>query len=649
MNFDILMNGTQSGKSFVFFFGIGLISVTAIVKFWVSPPRPTNAKISILDFLLLAFILYLFFRNDWAELTGSLLFLELVGLAVLYIIIRQLSLQSYLWIFMALTLGGLVQAIYGNLQLWGYFPSHHGIFKMTGSFFNPGPYAGYLATIFPISLGLYLLELKIEKFDRLIVQLFDRLKPLQSRFLNPLNFLTIINSKFLIKGFALSTIISILLVLPASRSRAAWLAVIVSLLYLVSAQYSLYQKLKFYFNTPVKKMCLLVSFLVMLTVAGAGLYHFKKGSADGRVLIWKVSIEMIKDKPIFGYGYDGFKRYYMDFQAEYFENNPDTKDALVAGDTNYAFNESLQLAVEHGVIGIILITTIILLVFFVKSNFQPLKNEKYEIENENIGLSFHPDLKHAEEKESDWFILPISRAVILSIVVFGLFSYPLQILPIKICLVVALAMVANSFRRKLFINFHDITYFSNSFRLFVKSIISIGLLLILATAFLHIQQVKNAYIQWKNAYDLYNYGIYADCLKDYEKAYLKLKTNGDLLTNYGKALSMAEKHAEAAIELLQAARYYPNTVVYTAIGDSYKELGKINQAEQAYLHAWQMNPSRFYPKYLLTKLYDETGQKAKATDVAKELLYKDIKIESTAIKEIKEEMKKIIEKGGAEK
>jgi hypothetical protein len=150
MNFDILMNGTQSGKSFVFFFGIGLISVTAIVKFWVSPPRPTNAKISILDFLLLAFILYLFFRNDWAELTGSLLFLELVGLAVLYIIIRQLSLQSYLWIFMALTLGGLVQAIYGNLQLWGYFPSHHGIFKMTGSFFNPGPYAGYLATIFPI-------------------------------------------------------------------------------------------------------------------------------------------------------------------------------------------------------------------------------------------------------------------------------------------------------------------------------------------------------------------------------------------------------------------------------------------------------------------------------------------------------------------
>ena len=61
-----------------------------------------------------------------------------------------------------------------------------------------------------------------------------------------------------------------------------------------------------------------------------------------------------------------------------------------------------------------------------------------------------------------------------------------------------------------------------------------------------------------------------------------------------------------------------------------------------------MNPSRFYPKYLLAKLYDEIGQNAKAIEVAKELLKKDIKIESTAILEIREEMKRIIEKSNAE-
>jgi hypothetical protein len=59
-----------------------------------------------------------------------------------------------------------------------------------------------------------------------------------------------------------------------------------------------------------------------------------------------------------------------------------------------------------------------------------------------------------------------------------------------------------------------------------------------------------------------------------------------------------------------------------------------------------MVPSRFYPKYLLAKLYDETGQHEKAVTVAKELLSKEIKIESTAVKEIQEEMRKIIEKQG---
>jgi len=57
-----------------------------------------------------------------------------------------------------------------------------------------------------------------------------------------------------------------------------------------------------------------------------------------------------------------------------------------------------------------------------------------------------------------------------------------------------------------------------------------------------------------------------------------------------------------------------------------------------------MNPVRFYPKYLLAKLYDDTGQKVKAVKVARELLEKEIKVESTAIDEIKAEMQKIINK-----
>jgi tetratricopeptide (TPR) repeat protein len=209
---------------------------------------------------------------------------------------------------------------------------------------------------------------------------------------------------------------------------------------------------------------------------------------------------------------------------------------------------------------------------------------------------------------------------------------------------VALAIVAGITSQNVIIDPQAPLLLRRSFRLAIKSIVATVCLVVLWLATLQIKTIGTAYTNWKNAFDLYNIGIYTECLADYEKAYPLLKTNGDFLTNYGKALSMAEKHAEATKVLQQAARYYPNTVVYTALGDSYKKMGSIEQAEQAYLHAWHMNPSRFYPKYLLAKLYDETGQKEKAIQVANELLAKDIKIESTAIEEIKEEMKKLINK-----
>ncbi len=107
---------------------------------------------------------------------------------------------------------------------------------------------------------------------------------------------------------------------------------------------------------------------------------------------------------------------------------------------------------------------------------------------------------------------------------------------------------------------------------------------------------------------------------------------------------MAGQHEKAVIALQDAGKHYPNTVVFTSIGDSYKSLGQIKQAEGAYLHAWHMNPGRFYPKYLLAKLYDESGQREKAMVVARELLAKEVKVESTAIEEIKQEMQEILEK-----
>ncbi|MEI8204443.1 MAG: O-antigen ligase family protein, partial [Bacteroidota bacterium] len=555
--------------------------------------------------------------------------------------------------------------VYGNLQLWGYYPSHHGLFKMTGSFFNPGPYAGYLAAVFPIALGFYFFDnsVRVPTQHPIFVKLTSYCIHIKASF-KKVPFITHFfdnnsigeptpgaqlqvpehTNCFFLKYLALISIICMFLVLPASRSRAAWLAVAVSSIYLIAIRYRLYSRAKDYFDTRIKQIFLLASFIVLLTITGAGLYQMKKGSADGRVLIWKVSMNIIKERPVFGYGFDQFKAHYMDYQADYFEQNPNSEDVLVAGDNNYAFNEPIQLMVENGLIGILLLVAIIWLVFPVQYKTRLSKETKEErTTNNNTGLSLQADQIPVEETGQNWDLLPFSRAVILSVLVFGLFSYPFQILPIKICLVVALATASGLMGRKVK-TYRQQTFVPQTVRFALKSFILIGSIGLFWLATERIQHIQTAYSDWKNAFDIYNIGIYNDCLDDYKKAYPVLKTNGDFLTNYGKALSMAEKYPEAVGVLQQAAKYYPNTVVYTALGDSYKKLRQTAQAEQAYLHAWHMNPSRFYSKYLLAKLYDETGQHEKAVATAKELLGKEVKIESTAVKEIQEEMRKIIEK-----
>jgi hypothetical protein len=117
--------------------------------------------------------------------------------------------------------------------------------------------------------------------------------------------------------------------------------------------------------------------------------------------------------------------------------------------------------------------------------------------------------------------------------------------------------------------------------------------------------------------------------------FLALILEGVVQVLYGKALPIDGEHFKATELLQQATWQYPNAVVYIVIGDSSKRLRETSNVEQASLHTWYMNPTRFSSS-LLTKLYDESGQKAVIT--AKESLGKQVKIESIIIEEIRVEL-----------
>jgi hypothetical protein len=53
--------------------------------------------------------------------------------------------------------------------------SQHHLFKITGSFFNPGPYSGWLAMVFPMALGYAVLNYFNHKEHEVAQSLFDRI------------------------------------------------------------------------------------------------------------------------------------------------------------------------------------------------------------------------------------------------------------------------------------------------------------------------------------------------------------------------------------------------------------------------------------------------------------------------------------------
>lgn len=552
-------------------------------------------RISKLDLVLFLLLFYIILNKLYIQTYSSfsIRFLELLVLSLVYLAIRVLKTKHLVWILLAVIVSGTIQAVHGNMQLLGYYPSNHSGFKMTGSFFNPGPYAGFLAAVWPIALGIYL-------FGDALLRLSWVANLKTSKI-----WYTVI--RYGIEYIALLGIISILLVLPASRSRAAWLSVILSSAVLLEYRYQILRKIA----TNVSKLRkVILGTISVLIIAGGlyGVYHLKKGSSEGRLFIWNVSTQIIKENPLMGVGFDRFKAHYMDSQAAYFREHIGESESLVADNSYYAFNEFLQFTVEEGAIGAILLIGTIFLVFSIKP------------------------------KEDLRFLYVIAIGGIIAIAVFAFFSYPMQVLPIKLVLIVLLSLFAIVDSDKW-----QLQPRATKPILLLKQIIIVPSgVFVIFIVYTHIKALDQSFKDWQTAFVTYNYGDYEGALESYEKAYPLLNKEGDFLMNYGKTLAMAKKYNEAVTVLEDTKHYLNTTIVETALGDAYKALGNYDKAETAYQNAANMVPVRFYPLYLLAKLYDESGQESKALTMANTILEKEVKIPSTAIREIKAEMKKMI-------
>ncbi len=558
---------TNIDKMFLFFYSLSffLLIKIAISVFKKHQNISLKLSLTLLDIILLIYFVYILINGYIQNINITFRFFELLGLAVFYIILKNISNRLFTYIFAAVILGGLFQSLYANMQLWNIIPSNNAMFKVTGTYMNPGPLGGYLATTLSLLLGTYLLKYS------------NNTQTNYNRYFN-------IIMKTVILLFSLALI--------ASKSRAAYISVFAALFCFIPIRY------KFFRNPRVIALILFV--LISITI---GLLFHNINSVNGRFFIWQISTRIFCENIWFGIGFDQFPQYYMLEQGEYFQAHINSNNLYVADDNKYCFNDLLLVFVENGIIGGIILFFALCIILF-----SPNKNR----------TSF------------------IIKTSLFTCLLFSFFSYSSHILDIKIIITLYIAHISTQHNKIFVLN---LPIFPKRFSMIIYLLIISTFIPLIKT----IQKYDVACRYWQKANIEYKSKNYEAAAEYNKKSHSYLKSNGSYLTFYGKTLFMSGEYDKAIKILDSAKKVFPNTIIYNTLGDIYTYRNEYAKAKDMYWVAWYMNPIRFYPKYKIAIIYKELNEITKAKNIAEELLTSKIKIESIAINDMKNELKKIIE------
>lgn len=223
---DELHDPTRMGK--IFFFARWMllvipVGVIAFIRNWKQP-------LSKLSLFILAWFTWIIQRGKVDGIWHDEKFFWFSGCFAFFLMAEFISTdalkkgrQAMLYIpIITIILVAVAEAAVGLLQLYGGYHIYHSQFKVTGNFFNPAPYAGFLVASSPWAL------------------LLSNVK--QNSFLNKLVHWT---------GYL--SVCLILVIIPATRSRAAWLGFMAVLLVWVFFRYKPLLYLKNLLNNRLKR------------------------------------------------------------------------------------------------------------------------------------------------------------------------------------------------------------------------------------------------------------------------------------------------------------------------------------------------------------------------------------------------------------
>jgi len=268
-----------------------------------------------------------------------------------------------------------LESMIAILQNFDYLHTKNPYFKLLGSFSSPNFLGAYLGLGFCVLIW-FLFVVKITQ------------------------------KKWIGLGIVGLLLFAVLIVF--TKSRASWLATLASitLLLFTSKKINLFLKK----TSLLKKTIVVFALLILIVGASKFLYSLKPESVKGRLLVAKITLQEVAKKPILGHGLFSFAGGYNKAKATYFTKEERPWSEVKNGTYVFTpFNDYLLIAYEIGLVGLLLIMSI-LLFSFLKTDIN-----RYT----RIGM-----------------------ALVVNVLVLALFSSPLSSIPIMLIAIVGFSIVS---------------------------------------------------------------------------------------------------------------------------------------------------------------------------------------------------------------
>lgn len=455
----------------------------------------------------------------------------------------------------------IFEAAKGILQIIGLVHSNNSLFICTGSFDNPGPYGGFLAVCCSVSLfGL-----------------------LDSRYRAGAS---VIN-----KLLAYVSILMCSIVLPSTQSRAALLALMCSGAVFVFANAKARSYLRMYWKL----------LLMLILVAFAVIFMFKRQSASGRLFINKMNLRTMVDNRMQGVGMGHFPNAYGNTQMTYFKKrigfaqgelvyDRSDKERQTADTPNAPFNEYLRIGIEFGLCSMVLFLSVCLF-----------------------------SLYHLYSKGSPLLYCMVSMSV------FALFSYPFSQWQFLTLLVICIAYSASEQKT-------DRALLCRVGMPLVLSVIFICLTIPKLGSMRECQKGKADWEKQRFLYEGKQYENYGYCCS---QLYESQKYNYAFLYEYAYSLFMNGMYPESESIAMQGLKLNCNPLFYCLLGDLYKAQGRLADAEREYQNAFYLLPDRLFPLGRLATLYHESGDSVRFRNMVMSIREFEPRVESASTQSIR--------------